>query len=214
MTKLKWKIAQWFELRWWKAYLRDKNKEQYLSWKKNYWNNLLEQIADVVKPESSLTIADLGCGPAGIFIALAGKNVTAVDPLLDEYENETPFFKRSDYPNVEFVTSTLEGFTPNKKFDAVFCLNAINHVSDIERAYDVLTTCANSNGKVVMSIDAHNHAFFKHLFRLIPGDVLHPHQYNLREYELFLEKRGWKILKTVLLKREFFFSHYLICAAA
>lgn len=212
MSKLKWKIAQWFELRWWKAYLRDKNKEQYLSWKKNYWNNLLEQITDVVKPESSLTIADLGCGPAGIFIALSGKNVTAVDPLLDEYENETPFLKRNDYPNVEFVTSTLEDFIPNKKFDVVFCLNAINHVSDIERAYDVLTACAKPNGKVVVSIDAHNHAFFKHLFRLIPGDVLHPHQYDLREYELFLEKRGWKILKTVLLKREFFFSHYVLVA--
>ncbi len=212
MAKLKWKIAQWFELRWWKAYLRDKNKEQYLNWKKNYWNNLLEQITDVVNPKSSLTIADLGCGPAGIFIALPDKNVTAVDPLLDEYENETPFFKKSDYPNAEFVTSTLESFIPDKKFDVVFCLNAINHVSDIERAYDVLTTCANSNGKVVMSIDAHNHAFFKHLFRLIPGDVLHPHQYDLREYELFLEKRGLKILKTVLLKREFFFSHYVLVA--
>lgn len=213
MSELKWKIAQWFELRWWKVYLRDKNKEEYLNWKKSYWSNLLEQIKDVVKLESGSTITDLGCGPAGIFIALPTNNVTAVDPLLDEYENETPFFRRSDYPNIEFITSTIEGFAPNKKFDVVFCLNAINHVSDIERAYDVLTTCANSNGKVVVSIDAHNYSFFKYLFRLVPGDVLHPHQYDLREYELFLENRGMKVLKTVLLKREFFFSHYVLMAS-
>jgi 2-polyprenyl-6-hydroxyphenyl methylase/3-demethylubiquinone-9 3-methyltransferase len=212
MSNLKWKIAQWFELRWWKAYLRDKNKEQYLSWKKNYWNNLLQQIKDAVNLQNDLTIADLGCGPAGVFIALPGNHVTAVDPLLDKYERETPFFKKNDYPNVEFVTSTVEGFIPHKKFDVVFCLNAINHVSDIARAYDVLTACTSPSGKMVVSVDAHNHTFFKHLFRLIPGDVLHPHQYNLREYELFLEKRGRKILKTVLLKREFFFSHYVLVA--
>lgn len=212
MSKLKWKIAQWFELRWWKAYLRDKDKEEYLNWKKNYWSSLLEQISDVVKPEDTLSIADLGCGPAGIFIALPAANVTAVDPLLDKYESETTFFKRSDYTNVEFARTTIEDFIPKKKFDVVFCMNAINHVSDIERAYDVLTICTNSNGKVVVSIDAHNYSFFKHLFRLVPGDVLHPHQYSLREYELFLEKRGLKILKTVLLKREFFFSHYVLVA--
>lgn len=212
MSKLKWKIAQWFELRWWKAYLRHKDKQQYLSWKKNYWQKLLADVVDILPIHKTDSIADLGCGPAGVFIALLENSVTAVDPLIDKYESETSFFNKHDYPRIEFIKSTIEGFNPEKKFEVVFCLNAINHVSDIQRAFDVLIGCANPNGKIVMSIDAHNHSFFKHLFRLVPGDVLHPHQYSLREYELFLEKRGLKILKTVLLKREFFFSHYVLVA--
>lgn len=212
MSKLKWKIAQWFELRWWKVYLRDKNKEQYLSWKKNYWNDLLQRIAGSLAIDDTMRTADLGCGPAGVFIALPENKITAVDPLIEKYESETPFFTKSDYPNVDFVVSTIEEFTPQNKFDVVFCLNAINHVSDIERAFDVLVQSVNENGKVVLSIDAHNYALLKHFFKLVPGDVLHPHQYNLREYELFLEKRGMKILKTVLVKKESVFSHYLLVA--
>ena len=65
---LRWQIAQWFELRWWRRYLSGKDKERYYSWKKQYWNDLLEQIADVLPYKELGSIADLGCGPAGIFI--------------------------------------------------------------------------------------------------------------------------------------------------
>ena len=57
------------------------------------------------------------------------------------------------------------------------------------------------SGTLVLSIDAHNFSFFKHLFRLMPGDILHPHQYDLTEYKTFLEKQGFEILKTELLKQ-------------
>jgi 2-polyprenyl-6-hydroxyphenyl methylase/3-demethylubiquinone-9 3-methyltransferase len=69
---------------------------------------------------------------------------------------------------------------------------------------------AKQGGDVVVSIDAHNHSFFKHLFRLIPGDILHPHQYDLQEYCDFMTKRGCSISKTLLVKKEFFFSHYVV----
>ena len=224
MKKLKWRLAQWFELRWWKNYLRYKNKTEYLEWKKNYWKNVLEKIADEVKLDASKTICDLGCGPAGIFVALPENKITAVDPLIDEYEKHIPFFKRVDYPNVHFVESTMEDFNQNviarneervtkqspTQFDFVFCMNAINHVHNIEKAFDKLKEVYGTGGTVVISIDAHNYLFFKYLFRLVPGDLLHPHQYDLNEYKSFLENRGMKILKTELLKKEFLFNHYLI----
>src|SRR5688572_1410418 len=106
--KLKWKLAQWVELRWWKIYLHEKNKGQYLEWKKNYWNYILSKVSEVAQIDSSQTICDLGCGPAGIFIALPENEITAVDPLIDEYEKQIPFFRKQDYPNVTFVVSTIE----------------------------------------------------------------------------------------------------------
>lgn len=207
---LRWKIAQWTELRWWKNYLGSKPVPEYLAWKKNYWNNLLQQLAIEVKPAD--TILDLGCGPAGTFIALPQNNITAVDPLLDEYENNLPHFKKANYPSTTFITLTIEDFKAPEKYDVVFCMNAINHVHDIHTAYNVLCERVHTGGTLVVSIDAHNHPFFKHLFRIIPGDVLHPHQYDLKEYEDFLTKRGMKITKRELTRKEFFFSHWVLVA--
>lgn len=211
MSNIKWQIAQWFELRWWKNYLRDKNKLEYLAWKKKYWETVLKVIPDV-KLTASENVCDLGCGPAGIFIALSQNKVMAIDPLIDEYEKQTPFFRKDNYANTTFVKSTLEDFESQEKFDVVFCLNAINHVYDIEKSFEKLKEVCVPNGTVVVSIDAHNFSFFKHLFRLVPGDVLHPHQYGLKEYLVLLESQRFGVVKTALLKEEFFFNHYLIVA--
>ena len=210
MKKWRWKTAQWFELRWWKNYLHGKNRGEYLAWKKNYWKNIQERILDPKSLSEDQTVIDFGCGPAGIFIALPENKITAVDPLLNDYENQLPFFRKTDYPNVNFVSGNMEEFSSAGKFDFVFCMNAINHVNDIEKAFDVLANSANENGKIIFSIDSHNFSFFKFLFRLIPGDILHPHQYDLAEYQTFFEKRGLKILRSELLKKEFVFSHYLL----
>ena len=208
---LRWKIAQWFELRWWQRYLRNKDKTAYLNWKKNYWQTLLDKIKEEVTIESSQTIIDLGCGPAGIFIVLPQNKVTAVDPLLKEYKNLAPVFDQTDYPNVTFIDSTIEAFESNGiKYDVVCCMNAINHVHDMEKGFEQLKKLCAEDGAIIISIDAHNFSFFKHLFRLIPGDILHPHQYDLSEYQSLLRKNGWKIPATVLLKHEFFFDHYLL----
>jgi 2-polyprenyl-6-hydroxyphenyl methylase/3-demethylubiquinone-9 3-methyltransferase len=207
---VRWQIAQWFELRWWRRYLSGKDKESYYSWKKQYWNNLLEQIADVLPYKDLGSVADLGCGPAGIFTVFEDKKVTAIDPLLDTYEKTLPFFDKEDFPYTTFINQKLEDFKPSEQFDIVFCMNAINHVADIDLAYDRLINTAKVGGYVVVSIDAHNYSFFKKLFRLIPGDILHPHQYDLEEYCDFMTKLGCTILKKQLVKREFFFSHYVV----
>ena len=207
---VRWQIAQWFELRWWRRYLSGKDKESYYSWKKQYWNNLLDQIGDVFQTKDAVAIADLGCGPAGIFIAFPDKKVTAVDPLLDTYAETLPFFCKEDFPNTTFINQKLEDFQASEKFDIVFCMNAINHVANIDLAYDRLVNATKREGYVVVSIDAHNHSFFKKLFRLIPGDILHPHQYDLKEYSDFMIKRGCIILKKQLVKKGFFFSHYVV----
>jgi len=207
---IRWKIAQWFELRWWQRYFSGKDKAQYYSWKRKYWRDLMAQIADVLPLSAAGRIADLGCGPAGIFTIFEDKEMVAVDPLLDTYAATLSFFDKEDFPGTTFISQSLEDFQAEKKFDIVFCMNAINHVADIEMAYDRMINAAKEGGDVVVSIDAHNHSFFKHLFRLIPGDILHPHQYDLQEYCDFMTKRGCSISKTLLVKKEFFFSHYVV----
>ncbi len=188
---MRWKIAQRLEQRWWKSYLADKSPVDYLTWKQGYWSDFLAEL-NIEKPEHQ-SILDAGCGPAGIFIHLEGNQVTATDPLIDNYEKQLNHFNKSNYPWVEFHSQTLEEINFNKPFDLVCCLNVINHVNDIDRSYDNLILDLKPKGKLILSIDSHNYLLPRLLFKLLPLDILHPHQYTLKEYESHLIERGLKI---------------------
>ncbi|MCB9032698.1 MAG: methyltransferase domain-containing protein [Chitinophagales bacterium] len=202
----KWTVAQNLELKWWKNYLKNKNVGDYLAWKKNYWLQFLKDIEIDCNDLANKTILDAGCGPAGIFSVLNDSEVVAIDPLLDNYTT-LEHFDKNWYSHVDFVTTTIEEYRTNKKFDYVFCLNAINHVADIEKAYSVLVDQLNDNGILIISTDAHQHHFLKRIFKAIPGDALHPHQYNKKEYEQFLLDRNCSILKSYSFPANFIFDY-------
>ena len=209
---LKWEIAQYLELQWWKRYLAGKDKTAYYQWKRRYWTALLAEIQDTLSLSTATIIADLGCGPAGIFTIFDNKQVIALDPLLDMYNGELPFFDKTDFPYTNFLSQPIEEFVADQPFDIIFCMNAINHVADIDMAYDRMSAALKPTGQLVVSIDAHNYSFFKRLFRLLPGDALHPHQHDLNEYRTFMTARGFEIVKSVALKSEFLFTHYVLVA--
>ncbi|MCO5231575.1 MAG: class I SAM-dependent methyltransferase [Chitinophagales bacterium] len=204
---LRWHIAQFLEIRWWKNYLSNKDVTTYLEWKIKYWKQLLSELSELKIPENA-NILDAGCGPAGVFIALSQYRVKAIDPLLDEYKN-LAHYQPERFKNVNFQTQTIEGMDNQSFYDVIFCLNAINHVSNIELAYDNLCNNIKENGYLVISIDAHNSNFLKRIFKALPGDALHPHQYNLKEYENFLTSRGFKIRQTLLKEKGNIFNYYV-----
>lgn len=205
---LRWKIAQAAEIRWWQNYLKKKPKTDYLVWKKNYWQKLLDRLG--LEFSEGEKIIDAGCGPAGIFMNLEKYQTDALDPLLDDYEKKLEHFSKANYPTIQFFSQPLERFSPKEKYDKVFCLNAINHVSDLDLCFDKLVDFTKDGGTLIVSIDAHNYSFFKRIFRLLPGDILHPHQYDLKEYQEMLTDRGCRIEETVLYNEEFFFNYYVL----
>jgi SAM-dependent methyltransferase len=211
----RWKLAQAAEIRWWQQYLRGRTPAEYAVWKTAYWKQFVSDI-DLKLPTERLVqtkfkILDAGCGPAGIFtIFPAPYQVDALDPLLLEYERKLPHFRRFDYPNVRFLNQPLEDLDVRNEYDIIFCLNAINHVADLETAFDQLIGAAKVGATIVVSIDAHNYGFLKNLFRLLPGDILHPHQYDLDEYVAMLTKRGVEIQTKILKKEEKIFNYYIL----
>jgi 2-polyprenyl-6-hydroxyphenyl methylase/3-demethylubiquinone-9 3-methyltransferase len=211
MKKMRWRIAQFFEKQWWKNYLRGKTPDEYLAWKRKYWLEFLKKIDLDIKAIQGPVI-DIGCGPAGIFMVLENKNVTAVDPLLWHY-TKLPIFKTAHYPYVNFEGATFEKFESEEKYQTIFCLNAINHFIDIEYSFKKLFDMTKQGGQVHVSIDAHNHSFFRKILSLLPMDVLHPHQYYLEEYEEFLVKQGYDINKKVLIKKDWIFDYWVLIAS-
>jgi len=65
-ASFKWKIAQKLELKWWKNYLNKKDVDQYLQWKRDYWNQFLADISESVSLQPDSNVLDAGSGPAGI----------------------------------------------------------------------------------------------------------------------------------------------------
>ncbi|MTB51093.1 bifunctional 2-polyprenyl-6-hydroxyphenol methylase/3-demethylubiquinol 3-O-methyltransferase UbiG [Lewinella sp. W8] len=203
----RWRVAQYLERRWWRRYLRAQDPQAYLRNKRDYWVNTLRMLEwEVVPGRRSL---DAGCGPAGIFIALhEQERMTAMDPLLDAYEKDLAIFSRQDYPGVRFLTGHLE--TPPESlepFPAIYCLNAINHVSDWDRSLEHLTALAAPGARLLLSSDVHRHRWLLPIFRALPGDLLHPQQHPASAYRRALEKRGWTIEREVVLRETAIFNY-------
>lgn len=210
--KWRWNSAQLAERKWWQLYLKNKDVSAYLNWKVSYWKQLLASCKDlVIKPDDR--ILDAGCGPAGVFMCFPNHDtVVAFDPLMEAYENDLPHFKKTMYPNVQFVQCGIEDFQWPGLFSKVFCMNAINHVRDIQLSFSRLCSMTSPGGQLIVTIDAHNHGLFKHLFRMLPGDILHPHQFDLEEYKNMITQHGLKLIDVLHLKHEFFFDHYALIA--
>ncbi len=204
-------MAQQAEIRWWQGYLRERPVAEYLTWKRTYWKEFLQRCQLSLPAEAR--ILDAGCGPAGIFIIFPQAEVEACDPLLDQYAAKLDHFDPANYPNVSFQQLALEDLLLTKPCDYVFCLNAINHVSNLEQSLDRLVATVKPGGKLIMSIDAHNFSVLKWLFRTIPGDILHPHQYDLAEYEQMLTQRGLRIERSLLYKKELIFNYHVLIAS-
>ncbi len=207
---LRWKIAQFFELRWWLRYLSDKDKTTYLDWKKAYWRQFLSETG--LNLPTGAKVLDAGCGPAGIFTILSDCQVDAVDPLINSYQQRLPHFNATDYLHTRFFAQTIESFYPDATYDFVFCLNALNHVADLQQSLDRLAAWTIPGGVLVISVDAHHYPILKRIFQLIPGDILHPHQYDLREYEGMLQHRGFSIEKRDCLKQDLIFDYWRLVA--
>lgn len=207
----KWKLAQTLEYKWWQNYLKKKDTQEYLQWKIYYWQNILLDIYKYLDLSVNSYVLDAGCGPAGIFMSLKGNMVTAIDPLLDKYK-DLPHFQPEKFTWTQFKNIPIEALNETEKYDVIFCMNAINHVNNIGVCYDNLIQALKPNGYLVVSTDAHKHAFLKKIFQLIPGDMLHPVQLDIKEYDAFLTNRNLKIIKTILQKEEKIFDYYITIA--
>ena len=210
--RLRWRIAQFFELQWWKSHLRGKEKQQYLSGKRKYWNTVLKIIERIQVLPKSGKVLDAGCGPSGIYMVLHDYVVEAVDPLVDFYESNLEFFDRSDYPWTNFINGALETVPLSSDYDLVFSMNAINHVADLDLCLDRLIGSLRSGGLLIITVDVHNYFVLKHIFNAIKGDILHPHQYTKEEYGHMLSKRNCVLIEAERLKHELVFDHYLFIA--
>ena len=181
-----------------------KESGAYLRKKKAYWHRVLQEFA--VELPVGIQVLDAGCGPAGIFIALDRQRVTAIDPLLADYA-ALDHFDPSWYPWVQFQACPLEMYAAGEAYSWAFCLNAINHVADLDKALHHLTQAVGEGGELLLTVDVHRSPWLKAIFRAVPGDILHPHQHGRDDYLQRLCKMGWSIRQIKNLKTGKIFNY-------
>jgi len=207
----RWKIAQYFERLWWQRYTKDADPTDYLNWKTRYWQDFLHKYERQIPYASAKNILDAGCGPAGMFIILS-KHCTAIDPLLLQYEEKLLIFDRSWYPDVKFHNMSMEDMILDDQYDLVFCMNAINHVADLRKSLRNLFKYSSPGATLVLSVDVHRYNMLKSISRLIPADILHPHQDSTEDYLSMLEETGFKVENNFLLKENGIFDYKVFIA--
>lgn len=208
LQQMRWSVAQYFERRWWKNYLSRKPSEDYIAWKKHYWHGFLAQSKVKLKPGDA--VLDAGTGPAGIQMILNKQQVTAIDPLLEDYR-ALAHFNPDQYPWTRFERTSIEALNENDGYDHVFCLNVINHVLNLEQACDQLNKSLKAGGSLVVSIDCHKHRWIHSILKRVPIDILHPHQLTLAAYVALFENRGITITHRTRLRSGSVFDYWLIC---
>lgn len=173
----RWRLAQWLERHWWSTYTKKKNPQDYLAWKRSYWNNYLTHLPPHLQynlKNKNLTILDMGCGPAGIFMVLERHTVDCVDPLLPYYIH-LDIFDPCWYPNASFYAASAEQWTPHKQYDIIFCTNALDHMKDWEIAVNRMASWLKARGFLVVSVDIPSRVMGT-LLQIANLDPLHPHK--------------------------------------
>ena len=177
----------------------------YLAWKKSYWSDFIQTNQCKIGDHC----LDLGCGPAGIFTVLTNKQVTAVDPLLDEYQQSLAHFDRQMYPSTMFIKSKMECLNVDCDYDTIFCLNALNHVDNLEDAIMSMANVMHGKTQAYVSIDVHRAKYLQQVFKWIPADALHPHQLTSDQYKALFLDAGLVVKSTNLIKRGRIFDYVL-----
>ncbi|MBL7802712.1 MAG: methyltransferase domain-containing protein [Saprospiraceae bacterium] len=203
----RWRIAQFFELRWWQRYLSGRERSVYYQWKSRYWTAILD--THWLWPAPGERILDAGCGPAGVFVVLGQYPVDAIDPLLDAYEHHLAQFNRADFPWVRFYALPLEQFSAPMPYDRIYCLNALNHVASLSGCLKRFSDMITPDGLLVCTLDTHRYKWASRVFRAFPGDILHPHQYTASEYATLFEGAGFEIEQQCRLKKGTIFDYTL-----
>jgi len=202
---MKWRIAQFAELRWWQWYLGGKSFEEYLPLKKQYWQRILRD-SDVALRDG-MRILDAGCGPSGVYTVLEKQQVDAIDPLLTAYRQKLKHFDPANYPWTRFRAQTIEALRASEVYDLIVCFNVINHVRDVELSLHCLLQALKPDGQLLLSVDAHRHRLLEKLFQTVPGDILHPHQHTEPVYRRMIRAAGGSVERSRCVRREFIFEH-------
>jgi ubiquinone biosynthesis O-methyltransferase len=175
---------------------------------------LFEIIKNYLKPQSE--ILDAGCGEGNISLILA-KNHHRVWGV-DFSEKTIALAKKKAKKlhletHVYFSIKNLEKLAINKRFDAIFCIEVLEHVGNDEKVIKNLFNHLKKGGLIVITVPSRNAPLYK-LKSVKKYDIKvgHLRRYCQKEIEEKLKKAGFA--KIILKKTEGVLRNFLFFTPA
>jgi ubiquinone/menaquinone biosynthesis C-methylase UbiE len=117
---------------------------------RTYWvkHRSLNEIEKIVQPKEK-RLLDVGCGISSVLRVIKARERVAVDPLLKYYRQLVP-----EWDTIACETAPVERLPfPDASFDAVFCSNALDHVSCPEHGIREMTRVLRPGGHLVLTVE-------------------------------------------------------------
>lgn len=165
------------------------------------------QLAEI-KKDSCQKVIDLGCGE-GLFLKLLQERFAKLNIFGIDNEPKVKNIKKIIGVDIEVGDLRNSGF-PSNFFDIVFCLDVLEHFTNLEAPVNEIKKILKPDGLLVVSLPTEN-TFYK-IGRLIikgtmserKGPCSSPHFYNAKKIDNFLCHNGFKIVRKTFLPSRFF----------
>ncbi len=133
------------------AYWRKRHAEQNGTLSNSHYEPLFTDVFDLTREDyAAKRVLDIGCGPRG---SLEWADMTAqrvgLDPLVADYMN-----LGADHHGMEYVAAGSEKIPfPDGHFDIVTCLNALDHVDNLDATIREIKRVTRKGGLFLLSVE-------------------------------------------------------------
>lgn len=113
----------------------------------------LDDIAELFYPElekelKDCRVLDIGCGPGGLAIPLAGRvrEIVGIDIAEAVVQKSREMAREQGMDNAAFEVKSIFDLECEKEYDVVLASDLIEHVVDQRRAVEIIVRCTNVGG--------------------------------------------------------------------
>ncbi len=175
-SRTAWRRAQVHERR----YHEQKDADAVMSINRVYWQRILAALPAQIAIRPGTRILDVGCGGAGILLAMDRGERTGIDPLMPFYLENFPFLAETP---IQWVQGRAEDLEHDATHDLIFAINMLDHTEDPHRVAKNLARSLVPGGFLVCGLNVHSSPLWSLYFRLFHRliDPPHPHHFLARE---------------------------------
>lgn len=117
------------EVAFWKGLVSKLGRDRFLDLRYSDWLDKTQFFQEYLQVQKGKGI-DVGSGPVSIFEFSGLKDITAIDPLMDEYKGLVRF----PDSEVKYLQASGEDIPfPDQSFDFALCVNVIDHTPDPQK---------------------------------------------------------------------------------
>lgn len=160
------------------------------------YRNIIESINPyLVRGDKVLDIGS-ATGTLSFYLASKGLNVDGIELSKNAHVFSNINKKNLQISNVNFINTSIENYTTNKKYDVITCFEVLEHLEKDLLILKKINTMMRSSALLIISVPSKNAPLYKLGFlSKFDKEVGHLRRYSLSEIKKGIRKTGFKIVK-------------------